>query len=119
MTLIAVEGYTYGNLSWLDFIPGHNYDINTVILLIFWTIFQVIIVWTAAMDLRLYIMMSYTANIVQMFLEGFISGKMDIPTILFGLIIYANAISYNLAHIEDERNKVTNLESLLILTFYM
>merc|ERR1719429_661518 len=107
---IFAEGYLYSNFSWYDFIPGYNYMFNTWILLVFWVAFNFLMIYVASYDLEIYIVMSYTANVVQILLENALSGftAFDIFTFCFALIIYTNAISYQLSFTEDQRKQKSN-----------
>lgn len=109
--LIFAEGYFYSNFSWYDFIPGHNYMFNTWILLVFWVIFNFLMIYVASYDLEIYICMSYTANVIQILLGNALTGfaDFDIFTFTFALIIYTNAISYQLSWTDEQRKQKTDL----------
>lgn len=105
--LIGVEGWLYDSFSWYDYIPGNNYTLMTWILLAFWVAFNYLMIYTASYDLNTYIVMAYTANLAQVLLQHALDGFVDFDIIpfLFALIIYANALSYNLAVLEEQRYK--------------
>jgi len=109
--LIFAEGYLYSNFSWYDFIPGYNYMLSTWILLVFWVAFNFLMIYVASYDLEIYICMSYTANVIQIILENALTGfaDFDIFTFCFALIIYMNAISYQLSYTEEQRKQKTDL----------